>query len=118
MKSILIVEDEEALLSLMKELLISHGYSVLTAETISSAGNILRAHHVDLVISDVCLPDGNGFDLKEKQCALSPFIFISGKDDPFIAYKSAPDTTFLMKPFNLDLLLMRVRDLIEESGER
>ena len=61
-KRILIVEDEESIRNFMKERL-SPLFIVETASNGKEALDIIRKEHIDLVISDVMMPEMNGFDL-------------------------------------------------------
>lgn len=66
MASLLIVDDEEKLRSLLKRILELEGYQVLTAANAQAALTILKKELVEVVLSDVKLPDMNGLDLLEK----------------------------------------------------
>lgn len=81
MKSILIVDDEEDLLDLLEYCFRQNGYQTFTAENVERALQVLAEQKVDVVLSDVCMPEENGVDLlravKEKKYDVS-FIFFSG----------------------------------------
>jgi len=63
MKKILIAEDEHQVLRLMRRILEHEGYEVLAAADISTAKRLLLSGPVDLLLSDLDLPDGNGLEL-------------------------------------------------------
>lgn len=60
---ILVVDDEEIMRSLMTKILQKAGYSVQTADCGAEALKALRTNKIDIVMSDVKMPDGSGFDL-------------------------------------------------------
>lgn len=72
MKTILIIDDEEKLRTLLGRILESEGFDVLQAGTCKSGLKILENHDVQVVLSDVKLPDGNGVDLAGKIKTLHP----------------------------------------------
>jgi DNA-binding response OmpR family regulator len=61
-KKVLIVEDEEDICKLLKANLIAIGYDTIEAGTIEDSRKILKTDKPDVIILDVMLPDGNGFD--------------------------------------------------------
>ena len=63
MLTILLVEDNEAIVLGLEYLLKEEGYRLLAAEDVKSAREILAKEQPDLVLLDVALPDGTGFDL-------------------------------------------------------
>ncbi len=83
---ILVVDDNNAFLNLMGDLLRAHSHEVLLAEDGKKATEVLKNQAVDLIISDVFMPalDGSSFHRhvrKRTESAHVPFIFISGFDD-------------------------------------
>lgn len=73
---ILIIDDEDKLRSLLARIIRLEGYQVLEAPNIKAGWHILEKEAVQLVISDVKLPDGNGIDLTAKIKALYPLVEI------------------------------------------
>lgn len=61
--SILVVDDEEGIRKLLRHWLERAGHSVACAESGRDASRLLRSQHYDLVITDVVMPDGDGFEL-------------------------------------------------------
>ena len=85
---ILLVDDNVDYLFPMKEALYSHGYTVYAADDGVQASRILSATTVDLIISDIKMPNIDGFKLHElarglKQYAKTKFVFISGYTDDY-----------------------------------
>ena len=83
MLTILLVEDKEAIVLGLEYLLKEEGYRLLAAEDVKSAREILAKEQPDLVLLDVALPDGTGFDLcrEIKAKDLAPVIFLTARDE-------------------------------------
>lgn len=118
-RTILVVEDEPAILRLATMVLEREGYRVVPAggadEALAAAGGLDLAP--DLVITDIALPDGNGrgiaVALRERWSRL-PVIFISGF--PEHGEDLPEGATFLAKPFTPAGLLRTVRERLDRSG--
>lgn len=115
---LLLVEDDVSLATTLKERLSKEGYSICWVNSLSKARTELKASIPNLIILDVGLPDGSGFDLaKELQDKKSniPFLFLT-------ALASAPERLkgfelgaeeFIPKPFHLKELLLRVKHVLD-----
>jgi CheY-like chemotaxis protein len=105
-KQILIVDDEPTWIKLLSHLLRTQGYGVLEATNAKDALKTLASTKPDLILSDVRMPDMNGFDflVQVKRTAKNskiPVVFVSAIDD-YDARKVAKDlgaTDYLIKPF-------------------
>ncbi|RYG45402.1 MAG: response regulator, partial [Chitinophagaceae bacterium] len=62
MNTILIIDDEEKLRSLLKRIITLEGYNVIEADSLKIARKMLEKEQVDIILCDVKLPDGNGVD--------------------------------------------------------
>lgn len=122
MKTILLVEDEDMLRGLIRELLEIKGYAVLEACQGVEALELLkvRSEHVDLVLTDVVMPHMSGSELVDRLRREHPemkVIFMSGYTGANNAaiHKSLemPGVAFLQKPFRLNALINQVNELIE-----
>jgi len=108
-KHILVIDDEPAWLKITSHILRSKGYDVRTAGSGMEALKALTSFKPDLILSDVRMPDMNGFDfidnLKHSPLTAStPVVFFSAIDD-FDARKVAKNlgaADYLVKPFNED----------------
>lgn len=106
-KQILIVDDELIWLRSMATELRKVGYQVKEAQSASQAISLLAEYHPDLIVSDLRMPDMNGFDLLDKirhspSIAATPVVFFSAIDD-FHATKVARElgaTACLLKPYD------------------
>jgi len=119
-ETILIVEDNEDVLDILKEILTKSGYAVLEAKNIKEAYSIFKKEKVKirLVISDVVLPDGSGVKLVEEMMTQSPnlkTILSSGypSDEVDLAEINKKGFLFLQKPFILTELLMTIRKILD-----
>ncbi len=118
--TILLVEDEEAVRSFAARALAARGYEVLQASTGAEALEVLGGHEgdIDLVISDVVMPEMDGPTLLNKLRETLPdikFIFISGyAEDAFKNNLEEEDSfAFLPKPFSLKQLAVAVKEALE-----
>lgn len=114
--TILMVEDEVDLLQLCKDTLEDAGYSVIWANTPGEALRLVQEYigSIDLVITDVIMPNMNGKELVSQIHMLRPglkSLFISGYTADIIADHGMlePDVFFLQKPFSLGALKEKVR---------
>jgi putative two-component system response regulator len=113
--TILVVDDTEVNLRLVKSCLNNQGFDVLLAESGKDALKVLEGEIPDLILLDIMMPDMDGFEvcklLKEKESTKNiPVIFLTAKSDPDDVVEGfrfgAVD--YLKKPFNVSELLARV----------
>jgi two-component system cell cycle sensor histidine kinase/response regulator CckA len=118
--AVLIVEDERQIRTLTRTILERGGYRVLVASTAAEA-EALFAHDpggIDLLVTDVALPDGNGpalfKSLFEKRPSLR-VLYMSGYADETLVDQSALEAAggFLQKPFLADGLIRKVREALD-----
>lgn len=115
---ILLVEDNDELLEIMKRLL-SHKYRVLTAKNGQQAFNVIQKEDLDIVISDVMMPVMDGIELTQaiknnKDYAQLPVILLTAKTqeaDRNIGYETGADE-YIAKPFKIQDLLLRIDNII------
>ncbi|ABB32147.1 multi-sensor hybrid histidine kinase [Geobacter metallireducens RCH3] len=119
-ETILVIEDEIGVLNLTAHTLKRNGYEVLQASSPSEASRIFSTNHhrIDLVLSDVIMPEKNGpalvREFREKLPDLK-ILFMSGYTDDTISSPQIIDehAAFINKPFTPDVLVERVRDVLE-----
>jgi two-component system, cell cycle sensor histidine kinase and response regulator CckA len=118
--TVLLVEDEDAVRSFAVRALAQRGYRVLEATTGTEALELFKSHHgdVDLVVSDVVMPEMDGPTLCDELRRERPdlkVIFISGyAEDAFRQHLAAnEDFMFLQKPFDLKQLAAAVKAALE-----
>lgn len=121
-ESILLVDDELVILKVTAEILKSHGYTVLTATTPKEAIKLAQKHgaDIDLLITDVIMPDMNGRDLADKILVSSPNIkclFMSGYTADVITRHGVLDDGihFIRKPFLSKPLCKKVRETLDSK---
>ncbi len=119
-ETILIVEDEEAILNLAVRMLKSLGYHVLSASRPSDAMRIAKEYsgHIDLLLTDVIMPEMNGRDLASRLLTVYPeikLIFMSGYTANIITYegKLETDMHFIQKPFSIRQISAKLREILE-----
>jgi DNA-binding response OmpR family regulator len=100
---ILIIEDDSSLRSALSYALSIKGYEVSDCMLLRDAAALMTANDVDLIISDIGLPDGNGLDFCSQQQRI-PFVIISGQEcsEPAMANGAR---AYIEKPFNVDDVL-------------
>ena len=106
--NILIVEDHENTATVMSKLLKRNGHEVMTASTVRQALDVLRTTSLDLLVSDLGLPDGNGFEVMTELSKVSDAkgIAISGygMDEDVERSSRAGFSAHLTKPIDVQKL--------------
>ncbi len=117
--TVLLVEDEEQVRELGRRVLERAGYTVLTAVDAESAAATADRHpgHIHLLITDIVLPRASGRELAARLGIHRPAIkvlYVSGTSDDAVARHRMlePGTEFLEKPFSLEGLLRKVRQVL------
>ncbi len=117
--TVLIVEDEKPLLELMTMILEEHGYHVIPASDGAAALDLIVAREitVDLLLSDMLMPQMSGYDIYEQLMATQPdlkTILIIGYPENQVTLQDGDTTnlTFLSKPFTWQQLLQKVQALL------
>lgn len=117
---LLLVDEEDYLITSMYKFLKNKGYdNVMTAKNIKEASFKLKNNKVDLMILDIMLPDGSGFDLLEKLREKSslPVIILSalsGIDDKKVGFDLEVDD-YIVKPFLPEDLLWRIEAVLRRT---
>lgn len=120
MRQLLLVEDDRSLGATLYERLVREGYGVRWVETLSAALVALPESWWDLIILDVGLPDGSGFDLARliKQQTTFPLMFITawGSAEKRLEGFEIGAEEFIPKPFHLRELLLRVKHVLDNHA--
>jgi two-component system, cell cycle sensor histidine kinase and response regulator CckA len=114
-RTIVLVDDEDDVRSVMKSVLCQRGYIVLDAASGADAIQLLANHSgsVDMLVTDVLMPGMSGRELYEHLARRHPglkVLYVSGYADDAFAHEQQWGTAFLSKPFSLETLAQRVRD--------
>jgi DNA-binding response OmpR family regulator len=119
MKNILLVEDDKSIILGLMYSLESEGYTVLSATTVADAKRLLSDKHFDMILLDLSLPDGSGYDVcraarSEKEI---PVIFLTACDDEVnvvMGLEMGADD-YITKPFRLRELLSRIKTVLRRN---
>jgi len=121
-ETILLVEDEPAILRMTTMMLELPGYTVLAASTPGEALRLAQEHPgcIDLVLTDVVMPEMNGRDLIKNLLSIYPDmrrLFMSGYTADIIAHHGVLDegVQFIQKPFSMEDLAAKVREALERE---
>ena len=122
-EKILVVEDDASVRELVRLMLEGSGYRVVTADGAAEAERICTdgENGIDLVLTDVMMPDMNGRALAERLVDLCPAVrvlFMSGYSDEAVHHHGVirPDSAFVEKPFTALTLTAKVRELLDRPG--
>jgi len=121
--TILIVDDEPLVRGFTSEVLELEGYVVLEAPGPAEGFRIAAGYPgpIDLVITDVVMPGGDGRDLVERLGRMRPTIktlYISGHIEAHVARGTLLSAAFLQKPFTMDMLVDKVRAVLDAAEVR
>ena len=119
--TLLLVDDEPSILSALRRLFRPQGYRVLTAESGAAALDLVREHTLDLVISDMRMPEMDGAKLLEKLRYLQPHavrILLTGYADissTVAAINGGEIHRYIAKPWDDNDLTLIVRDALDQQ---
>jgi len=123
-ETVLLVEDEESVRELVRETLKSKGYVVMEAADGVQGMKVAESHtgKIDILITDVMMPGMSGRELAQRITAVRQTIkvlFLSGYTEDAIIHEGVlePGTAFLQKPFTLQALARKVRDVLHGEQE-
>lgn len=120
MIDILLVEDDEKLNKLFYTVLSKQGFNIHCAHDGVEAFNIMENNHVDLIISDIMMPNMDGYEFTEtirKFDAEIPILMITAKDDFNSKQKSflIGIDDYMVKPIDVNEMMLRVNALLRRS---
>ncbi len=121
-ETILLVEDEVAILEMAEQMLNRLGYRVITAKTPGEAIRLAQEHfgEIQLLLSDVIMPEMNGRDLAKNILSVYPNVkrlFMSGYTANIIAHHGVLDEgiNFIQKPFSSHELGTKIREVLDKD---
>ena len=121
-ETILLVEDDEQVRELARAVLTRQGYRIITAASGNDAIVLLDGHDgtVDLLLTDVVMPEMSGKDLFDHLTATNPdlrVLYMSGYTDDVIAHRGVIDegVNFIQKPFAVQALAAKVRHVLDHT---
>lgn len=118
---IMLIEDNEAIIMGLEYLLAQEGYQVVTARRAREAEKLLTGEEPDLILLDIALPDGDGFELckRIREDSRIPVIFLTAKEDENDVVRGldmgADD--YVTKPFRNRELVSRIKRVLTRSGK-
>ena len=120
LETILVVEDEDGVRDLARDILEAKGYTVLWARDGAEALRICEQHSgpIHLMLTDVVMPEMTGRQLADRLAVLRPAIkvlYMSGYTDNAVVHHGVldPGTVFLQKPFSAAVLARKVREILD-----
>lgn len=121
MIKILVVEDDKEQNEFLSSYLKDTGYSVTSCYNGKEALSLLKEKTFQLILSDIMMPEIDGFTLAErirKDDVKTPIIFMTAKDDKpsqLYAYKLLIDD-YITKPYDIDVLMLKIEALLRRVG--
>jgi PAS domain S-box-containing protein len=120
METVLVADDEDEVRESIREALEHYGYTVLSAADPTTALLLAqeRANDIDLVLTDLVMPDMNGRELGRRLAAIAPdlpVIYMSGRSDG--SQLAEHEVLFLAKPFSPPALASKIREALRDAKE-
>lgn len=120
MSSILLVEDDLTLIEGLEYAIQKSGFQVEVARTVDEALYLNENQKYDLLVLDLMLPDGTGFDIckKVRQSSMVPIIFLTASDEEVNVVKGLDmgGDDYITKPFKLSELISRIKALLRRAN--
>lgn len=120
MKQILLIEDDLSLINGLSFAIQKQGYTITIARTSAETDALWEEGKYDLLILDVSLPDGSGFDIcrKIRKTSKVPILFLTAADEEtdIIMGLDIGGDDYITKPFKLAVLLSRINALLRRSS--
>jgi len=122
-ETILVVEDDAAILSGIVDLLKGEGFKVLSARDGENALRLYKSQKPDLILLDIMIPEKSGYDVcKEirRSDALTPIVMLTAKGeeiDKVVGLEIGADD-YVVKPFSVKELLARIRAALRRAGAK
>lgn len=122
MSTILLVEDNPHIMKINAQMLAARGYEVYKAFSASECRQVMEWNHVQLVVLDIMLPDGDGLELcrELKNKYHVPILFLSalGENQDVVDGLRAGGDDYLAKPYDLEVLAARVEARLRQENAR
>jgi two-component system response regulator PilR (NtrC family) len=117
MSRILVVDDEQSMREMLGIMLRKEGYEVVVADSRAQAAGVLGHEAIDMVVTDVRLPDGDGIEILRHVKAATPETIVIvmtafGTTETAVAARKLGAEAYVLKPFDVDELRIVVRDAL------
>lgn len=120
MKNILLIEDNDTIIMGLKYSLEQENFKVISAQNVSEFNGKIDKNDIDLVLLDISLPDGNGFEIcKEiKSKKDIPVIFLTAQDEEtsVVLGLDLGADDYIVKPFRTRELISRINSVLRRYG--
>ena len=120
MKNILLIEDNDTIIMGLKYSLEQENFKVISAKNVSEFNKEINKNEIDLVLLDISLPDGNGFEIcKEiKSKKDIPVIFLTAQDEEtsVVLGLDLGADDYIVKPFRTRELISRINSVLRRYG--
>ncbi len=120
MRNILLVEDDESLNRGISFKLKREGYNVFSSKTIKDAKDILNKEYINLLLLDVGLPDGSGFDLcsdiRKSSDVIIIFLTACDEEVDIVTGLDLGADDYITKPFSLMVLISKIKALLRRNS--
>lgn len=122
MERILIIEDDKTIREELSILLTNNNYNVSSIEDFLNIEKYLKEMNLYLILLDINLPNTNGYEVikKIKKVTLKPVIFVTSRNtlEDEIKSLSSGGYDFITKPYNKELLLLKIRKCLDEVNPK
>ena len=120
MSRILLLEDDLGLIDGLIFALEKNGFEVAVVRTITEAATVVSEQKLDLLLLDLTLPDGSGFEIckKVRKTSNVPIIFLTASDEEvnIVMGLDIGGDDYITKPFRLNELISRINALLRRSN--
>ena len=120
MSRILLLEDDLGLIDGLIFALEKNGFEVAVVRTITEAATVVSEQKFDILLLDLTLPDGSGFEIckKVRKTSNVPIIFLSASDEEvnIVMGLDIGGDDYITKPFRLNELISRINALLRRSN--
>ena len=122
MEKILIIEDDKTIREELSILLTNNNYSVSSIEEFLDIEKSIKDINPDLILLDINLPNTDGYEVikKLKKVTLKPVIFVTSRNtlEDEIKSLNSGGYDFITKPYNKELLLLKIRKCLDEVNPK
>jgi len=120
---VLVVDDADDYAAILADVLRPHGIEVIPAASVEQAMTLLQTEHIDLVVTDLCLPGASGIDLTRQlrlRDELLPIILVTGSGSVHHAVEALKEgaNDYLQKPVDPIRLIALVKELLNSDGAK
>ena len=120
-RRILLVDDDPDIIDASQSVLKKHGYQIFTASNGTAALELVQKEMVDLIITDVMMPQMDGFEfykkLRTNSLTLSiPVIVISARGSMEDSFRAIGADDFLHKPFSLEEMILKIEEVLKKTA--